>query len=98
MQMESLEVSGLRSERTPRNPTRVMQAQLVRQPHGGALKRGGNWGNRGGGSRSLRFKRRLVELRDEEEALTGYVQWCLKGLWGHRAALDARRYIDGLEE
>ncbi len=34
--------------------------ELVRQRHGGALKRGGNWGNRGGGSRSLGFKRRLV--------------------------------------
>ena len=83
--------------RTPENNRENSGGELVPQRHGGALKRGGNWGNRGGGSRTLGFKRRLFQFRDEERAIR-YVQDCLYGCEGHRAALEARRYIDALED
>ena len=38
---------------------------LVPQPHGGALKRGGNYGNKGGGREKSKVRDRLAELRDD---------------------------------
>ena len=38
---------------------------LVPQPHGGALKRGGNYGNKGGRRETSRVRDRLTELRDD---------------------------------
>ena len=38
---------------------------LEPQPHGGALKRGGNYGNRGGGREKAKVRDRLAELRDD---------------------------------
>ena len=38
---------------------------LVPQPHGGALKRGGNYGNKGGRRETSKVRDRLAELRDD---------------------------------
>ena len=38
---------------------------LVAQPHGGALKRGGNYGNKGGGREKSKVWDRLTGLRDD---------------------------------
>ena len=38
---------------------------LVPQPHGGRLKRGGNWGNKGGRREVSKVRDRLTELRDD---------------------------------
>ena len=35
------------------------------QPHGGAIKRGGNYGNRGGGREGSKVRDRLAVLRDD---------------------------------
>jgi len=37
----------------------------VPQPHGGALKRGGNYGNKGGRRETSKVRDRLAELRDD---------------------------------
>ena len=36
-----------------------------RDPHGGALKRGGNWGNRGGRQETPKVRDRLIGFRDD---------------------------------
>ena len=38
---------------------------LEPQPHGGRLKRGGNYGNKGGGREKSKVRDRLAELRDD---------------------------------
>lgn len=43
------EDNALDQNQSPDKSPRSSPAPLVRQPHGGALLRGGNWGNRGGG-------------------------------------------------
>ena len=63
-------------------------ADLVDQPHGGALLNGGIPGNKGGGRPPNEFKQRMAALvsRDDVER---YLEECLSGAHGPKIFLQA---------
>ena len=61
------------------------------QAHGGALLRGGNLGNKGGGRPTDEFKRRMRKLVSRHETLD-YFRECLDGKLGPQVFLSALQF------
>lgn len=62
----------------------------MKQPHGGALKRGPNDGN-GGGRPPDEFKAAMREIASSAEAL-GFLKRCADGEFGEQFAVKAQQY------
>lgn len=65
--------------------------ELVPQPHGGAIKYGSN-GNPGAGRPPDEFKRKMREMASRDDVLA-YLDECLRGEHGAKAAISAHRHI-----
>ena len=74
-------------EKTP-----VKSPVLVAQPHGGAIRTGGNPGNRGGGRPPNLFKQKMRELASLESA-EEYLERCITGEFGPKFFLAAYQYV-----
>ena len=66
---------------------------LITQPHGGAIRTGGNPGNRGGGRPPNEFKRKMRELATSEKA-EKYLDRCLDGEFGPKFCMQAKAHVD----
>ena len=72
--------------------TPVKSPVLTAQAHGGAIRTGGNPGNRGGGRPPNAFKQKMRELASLESA-EQYLEDCITGKYGPKFFLKAYQYV-----
>ena len=79
----------------PAGKRAVPSAAMMPQAHGGALLTGGvpgNAGGRNGGRPPEDFKLRMREIASSDAALE-YLDQCVRGVHGSRAAISAQQYV-----